>query len=231
MRIPLSFGELSVIRSAARMLIPLFGVGLILGMLYAGTIWMERILTKKDTLKESIPTTASFVDSEGELTLPDAEFQFPYRTELESADGRKLEALLLGRPSNNEIIFQRTSDNRVFSLDFGRLSNSSRELLSEFPAPQGNTQARELFQMIFPERAFYGTGLQFPHNCTLVSTEGRQLPVTLLARPSTSEVTLRRKADGKTFTIPLTRLIKSDREFIRLFIAERRENASRSGYR
>ena len=39
----MTFGELSVVRSFGRLLIPLSGIGLILWMLYAGTVWMERL--------------------------------------------------------------------------------------------------------------------------------------------------------------------------------------------
>jgi len=68
MRIPWSFGEISVIRSAARLLIPLFGVGLILAMIYAGTVWMERILAEEDTLVEQLPATANSVATGEELS-------------------------------------------------------------------------------------------------------------------------------------------------------------------
>lgn len=213
----MTFGELSVVRSFGRLLIPLSGIGLILWMLYAGTVWMERILTKKEDVVENIPTAASFIDADGELKLPDDEFVFPYRAELESADGRKVDALLLGRPSNKEIIFQRTSDDRVFSLELKRLSSDSQLFLSEFPTPNRSAPENELFRMIFPEKSILESGLEFPHDCTLVSKEGRTLPVTLLERPSPSDITLRRKLDGKVFTIPLSRLIESDRDFIRLF--------------
>ncbi len=215
--IRLSFSELSVIRSLGKLMIPLTGIGLILVTLYAGTVWMERILTHKDDLTEKIPTVSTFVDATGEWHFPDSEYQFPYRTRLESADGRQLEALLLGRPDDDEIIFQRTSDNRVFSLEFDELSAGTQDLLSEFPASGRPFHELELFRMIYPDLPVHGSGLPLPHDCTIVSSEGQTLPVTLLARPSGSEVTLQRKIDGRVFTIPLSRLIPSDREFIRLF--------------
>lgn len=232
MRIPLSFGELSIIRSLARLIVPVAGLALIMAMLYAGTVWMERMLTKKDEIVESIPTTASFVDADGELNLPgSSEYLFPYRTELESVDGRRLEAVLLARPSKNEIIFQRTSDDRVFALGLDRFSPDSQSMLSEFPAPGGSLQELELFRMIYPERFLVESGLRFPHECTLVNTEGRTLAVILLERPTADEVTLRRKIDKRVFTIPLSRLIESDRKFIRLFDTGESGNTSDYGFR
>jgi len=226
----MTFGERSVIRSFGRLLIPLAGIGLILWMLYAGAVWMERILTNKDAIVEKIPTTAAFVDSDGEFKLPEDEFVFPYRAELESSDGRTVEALILGRPSSEDVIFQRTSDDRVFSIELKNLSNESQMFLSGFPSSKRTGPENELFRMVFPEKSIPGSGLGFPHDCTLVSVEGRTLATTLLERPTSSEITLQRKIDGKVFTIPLTRLIESDREFIRLFNVGGSAGARPTGY-
>ena len=207
MRIPITLSELSVIRSGGRIFVQLMGVFAVLFGLWAATVLIDRSMESVSD-PDVLPT--------GEY-LPS--LSFPDNVILTHRDGRTLKAMLVTRPSSDEIPLQRTFAGRPFTIDLEELSDESTSLVRRYhlasPAGAGSLQAMiDQFQshLELPKEGFV-----FPHLCTLVSTEGIALPVTLLHREDEAHIRFRRMRDRQIFTIPINRLIESDQQLIQQF--------------
>ncbi|MEM9017854.1 MAG: hypothetical protein AAGC68_12640 [Verrucomicrobiota bacterium] len=237
MRLPFTGSELSVFKSAARILAQGAGLLLVLAGLWGISVMIERELNpppspdrspevlRRDSLASLIDLYDSIeesaIESSEEIDLPITELELPYRATISHEDGRAIDVLLLARPNESEVLVQRIRDDRVFAIDLSVLSPETRDLARRFPAPSASAKWIEWTRDLFPAFVFYElyaeTNLKFPHDCLLVSSEGKTLKVTLLARPSPDELRLRRRHDGEIFTIPIHRLSKTNQKLIRQF--------------
>lgn len=207
MRLPFTLSELSVIQSGGRLFVQLFGFAAVLLGLWGATVILDRAIEAPDEIADSI-----------ELPDSDAPYlTFPYDADLVHRDRRVISAILVSRPTPDKLTIQRKSDGRTFLIGLDTLAPTSIALVKQFPIQSSKNPVTAIvtqFQshLVLPENIF-----ALPHYCTLVSKEGITLPVALLSRETVETVKVRRRKDGKLFTIPLSRLIESDQELISQF--------------
>lgn len=215
MSISLSESGWQILRSAAPLLLPLLGIGIILASLYAYTEWATKASAKK-SLPIGLPDYLTmFEDPDPPLLL----YQLPYPAELTSEDGRTVRATLTARPSRQEITFRRHWDQQMFTIHKKLLSPESRKLVENFPVSGGPINLpTPIAERIFPLLPHYqDPEVDLPYACTLHSREGQSISVTLLERPAADLITFRRNRDQRLFTINIDRLTKADQSMIQRF--------------
>ncbi|MEM9281547.1 MAG: hypothetical protein AAGA96_06975 [Verrucomicrobiota bacterium] len=222
MRLPFTSGELSTIRSGARIAVQWGGIITILAVLYFFTGWFERILTGKkevpvhNLVDHLLPWVSEVTSEEQPLLLK----QPPYFTKLASADGRTVEAVVLRRVGSERVTFRRVSDSRTFTIQLDQLDSASQKLVRSFPDPSLSIHRDPILNDLIEEALPLLPRVshkEFPFNTQLTSKDGRTLQATLLERPQSEQITFRRRRDQVVFTLPLDRLAPSDQELIEQF--------------